>query len=101
LAALVLAECVDTDGVYALLEVAAPANTKVPFHHHNTYDEHIEMLEGVMYATIDGVEKRYHPGESFTFPQLVVHEWWAAPSEDLTDSGQQEVSYAAKFRVKI
>ncbi|KAL3909437.1 MAG: hypothetical protein SGILL_008087 [Bacillariaceae sp.] len=74
----VLEECVDTQGEYTLLQVDIPPNiNKVPFHHHDSYDEYIAVIgDGPYHTTINGVNRTYHKGESFVFPVNVEHLWW-------------------------
>ena len=71
----VISECVDTPD-YTLLEITALPNTSLPYHHHETYDEHIHVLEGMFHAEIDGSTKAYRPGETLVFPKQTVHKWW-------------------------
>lgn len=82
-------ECIDTNGLQTLLEVTVLPNVSVPFHQHQSFDEYIQVLEGVFYTTINGVDRAYAAGESFVFPQNVIHRWW-------TGSAQ-----GAKIRLKL
>lgn len=80
----VLAECHDTGGEYTYLEVIAPADTVLPFHHHPNYDELMEVMNGEFHTTIDGVNRTYYTGESFVFPLGVQHKWWTSPAKGAT-----------------
>lgn len=72
----VVQECKDTDGQFTLLQVTAPAETSVPFHHHTLYAEKIEVLEGTFYASINGETKSYGPGDKLVFESMTTHKWW-------------------------
>ncbi|KAG7341751.1 cupin domain containing protein [Nitzschia inconspicua] len=81
----VLEECVDTQNKYTLLQVVAPPNTTtVPFHHHEGYDEYIQVLEGVFHTTIGGVNQSFTKGETFVFPRDVSHTWWTDNNTNTT-----------------
>lgn len=75
----VISECADTPD-RTLLDVLAPANTVLPMHHHDDYDEHIQVLEGMFYAEMDGLTNAYKPGDTVMFPKHTAHKWW---TEDL------------------
>jgi len=67
------------------LEVAARGG--VPGHSHDDHDERIDVLEGVVEVTMDGVRHRLGAGEHFVIPRGKVHSW-RNPSSD----------HAMKFR---
>ena len=82
----VVQECVDTNGARTVLEVTAPPNARVPFHHHESYDEFIDVLQGTFYTTIGSVTRAYQTGESFVFPKTVAHQWWTQQDDDDPDT---------------
>ena len=72
----VLKECKDTDGEFSLMEVTGPPNIGVPDHKHFTFSEKLTVLEGTIYANIEGETMKYSQGETLVFDAMVVHRWW-------------------------
>jgi mannose-6-phosphate isomerase-like protein (cupin superfamily) len=54
----------------------APNASAPPKHFHPEQDEAFEVLEGVVRARIDGVERSFTAGESFAVPRGAVHQLW-------------------------
>ena len=50
-----LLEATDTDGALTMFEFLVPVSAKVPLpHYHESFDETIYVLEGMMTFTVDG-----------------------------------------------
>ena len=61
-------------GSVALFEFDVPAAARVPIaHSHDSYEETIYGLEGVLTWTVDGEQTEVGPGEVLSIPRGVVH----------------------------
>ena len=61
-------------GSVALFEFDVPAGARVPAEHsHDSYEETIYGLEGVLSWTLDGAKTDVGPGEVLCIPRGVVH----------------------------
>jgi len=69
-----LLESKETGGQLAMFEFAVPAGAKAPMpHYHESYDETIYGLEGIMTFTVDGKPTEIARGETCFIPRGVVH----------------------------
>src|SRR5437899_154964 len=67
-----------------LLELEAafePGGHPPPQHWHPDQDEHFEILEGTLTATVDGREVVKRAGETLDIPRGTVHAMWNAGTE--------------------
>jgi quercetin dioxygenase-like cupin family protein len=63
-----------TDGSLDLFEMTLLPNAHMPVaHHHESWDETVQGLEGTTTWIVDGVERTLHPGESLFIKRGVVH----------------------------
>lgn len=80
---LFLQEGSDTNGQAALFECTVPAGAKVPVpHYHESYDELIYGLEGVITFTVNGQPNRVGPGGSLFIPRGAVHGFTNRDADD-------------------
>lgn len=69
-----LLEAADTNGSAAMFEFTVPVGTKVPIpHYHESYDETIYGLSGVITFTVEGNPIDIGPGEACFIPRGAVH----------------------------
>lgn len=72
----------ETNGELLEVEsVLAPNSPRPPAHYHPTQEERFTVLSGTVTACVDGVERRYSTGDSFTIPPRAVHYMHNADSE--------------------
>ena len=63
----------ETDGERTLIEIdVAPGGGNAP-HKHLSYDEHFEVLDGVLTVCVGRTQHRLGPGERATAPRGAVH----------------------------
>ena len=68
----------------ALLEMNVwykPNSSPPPEHYHPFQEEHFQVISGTFQTTIDGQEKSYQTGESFTVPPGVPHAMYNSGTE--------------------
>lgn len=65
----------ETGGARTIGEMEVKPGGFVPSHRHTDHEERIEVLEGEIEVTIDGVERRFGPGEDVTIATGQVHAW--------------------------
>lgn len=64
----------ETGGALLEMEAGYPGTGQFPpVHLHPRQEERFEVLEGSIVAIVDGVERRYGPGEQFTVPAGTPH----------------------------
>ncbi|HEY6143174.1 MAG TPA: cupin domain-containing protein [Flavobacterium sp.] len=64
----------DTNGEIAMFEFSVPNGVKVPLpHYHESYDEIVYGLEGIMTFTVDGKVIDLEAGQSLFIPRGAVH----------------------------
>ena len=69
-----LLEAADTNGSAAMFEFTVPVGAKVPIpHYHESYDETIYGLAGVITFTVEGKPIDIGPGETCFIPRGAVH----------------------------
>ena len=69
-----LLEASDTNGEIAMFEFSVPNGVKVPLpHYHESYDEIVYGLEGIMTFTVDGKVIDLEAGQSLFIPRGAVH----------------------------
>lgn len=69
-----LLEAADTNGSAAMFEFTVPVGAKVPIpHYHESYDETIYGLSGVITFTVEGKPIDIAPGETCFIPRGAVH----------------------------
>jgi len=69
-----LLEAADTNGSAAMFEFTVPVGAKVPIpHYHESYDETIYGLSGVITFTVEGNPINIAPGETCFIPRGAVH----------------------------
>ena len=69
-----LLEAADTNGSAAMFEFTVPVGAKVPIpHYHESYDETIYGLSGVITFTVEGNPIDIAPGETCFIPRGAVH----------------------------
>lgn len=69
-----LLEASDTNGELTMFEFLVPSGAKVPLpHYHESFDETIYGLEGIMTFTVDGKTVELEKGQSLFIPKGVVH----------------------------
>lgn len=69
-----LLEAADTNGSAAMFEFTVPVGAKVPIpHYHESYDETIYGLSGVITFTVEGKPIDIGPGETCFIPRGAVH----------------------------
>lgn len=69
-----LLEAADTNGSAAMFEFTVPVGAKVPIpHYHESYDETIYGLSGVITFTVEGNPIDIGPGETCFIPRGAVH----------------------------
>ena len=69
-----LLESSDTNGELTMFEFFVPVGAKVPLpHYHESFDETVYGLEGVMTFTVDGKTIELEQGQSMFIPKGVVH----------------------------
>jgi len=69
-----LLEAADTNGSAAMFEFTVPVGAKVPIpHYHESYDETIYGLSGVITFTVEGRPIDIGPGETCFIPRGAVH----------------------------
>jgi quercetin dioxygenase-like cupin family protein len=66
----VTAEALEVEAVYQ------PGSQPAPVHLHPEQDERFEVLAGAITAQIDGEERAYGAGETFTIPRGTRHTMW-------------------------
>jgi quercetin dioxygenase-like cupin family protein len=63
-----------TGGALLEMEVTyVPNSSRPPAHYHPGQEEHFRVVSGAMSTWIDGEERVYHPGETFTVPPGTPH----------------------------
>ena len=63
-----------SNGALAMFEFTVPAGAKVPMpHYHESFDETIYGVEGLLTFTVDGKTLAIGPGDSCFIPRGVVH----------------------------
>jgi quercetin dioxygenase-like cupin family protein len=55
-----------------------PHGSPPPRHFHPAQDERFEVLEGVLTARVDGVERELRAGDTLDIPRGAVHQMWNA-----------------------
>ncbi|WP_051416495.1 cupin domain-containing protein [Asinibacterium sp. OR53] len=69
-----LLEAADTIGSMAMFEFTVPAGARVPVpHYHESYDEIIYGLEGIITFTVNGKAIDIGPGDTCFIPRGAVH----------------------------
>ncbi|MFL5729843.1 MAG: cupin domain-containing protein [Cytophagaceae bacterium] len=71
----------DTKGEFLQIGVSMEYGTTlkgVPVHTHPRQEERFTIKSGWMRVMLNGEERYYGPGESFTIPPGVSHQWWNA-----------------------
>jgi quercetin dioxygenase-like cupin family protein len=69
-----LLEGTASEGAVALFEFDVPAGARVPIpHSHDSYEETIYGLDGVLTWTVEGVSTDVGPGEVLCIPRGAVH----------------------------
>jgi len=69
-----LLEASDTNGTLTMFEFLVPVGAKVPLpHYHESFDETIYVLEGIMTFTVDGKTEELKEGQSLFIPKGIVH----------------------------
>jgi len=69
-----LLEAADTNGSAAMFEFTVPVGAKVPIpHYHESYDETIYGLSGVITFVVEGKPIDIGPGETCFIPRGAVH----------------------------
>jgi quercetin dioxygenase-like cupin family protein len=69
-----LLEASDTNGELAMFEFLVPNGVKVPLpHYHESYDETVYGLEGIMTFTVDGKVIDLEAGQTLFIPRGAVH----------------------------
>lgn len=69
-----LLEAADTNGSAAIFEFTVPVGAKVPIpHYHESYDETIYGLSGIITFTVEGNPIDIGPGETCFIPRGAVH----------------------------
>ncbi len=69
-----LLEAADTNGSMVMFEFTVPAGARVPVpHYHESYDEIIYGLEGIITFTVNGKAIDIGPGETCFIPRGAVH----------------------------
>jgi len=77
-----------TGGARTVLIVETTPKGGVPVHRHGEHEERLEVLEGELEVTLDGVPRRYGPGEHVVIPPGAVHAWRnASPDQNLKMRG--------------
>jgi quercetin dioxygenase-like cupin family protein len=72
----------ETGGTRSVIDFeVTPGGAGVPTHRHADHEEQIEVLEGEIEVTLDGVARRYGPGQRLVIPRNTVHAW-RNPSPD-------------------
>jgi len=67
-------EASDTNGVLTMFEFLVPVGAKVPLpHYHESFDEIIYGLEGIMTFTVDRKTVELEKGQSLFIPKGAVH----------------------------
>lgn len=83
-----LLEGTATAGSLAMFEFDVPADARVPIaHSHDTYDETIYGLKGVLTWTVDGRVHEVGPGDVLCIPRGVVHRFENTSGADATMLG--------------
>ena len=78
-----LLEAADTNGSAAMFEFTVPVGAKVPIpHYHESYDETIYGLDGVITFTVEGKPIDIGPGETCFIPRGAVHGFDNLKDED-------------------
>ena len=78
-----LLEAADTNGSAAMFEFTVPAGAKVPVpHYHESYDETIYGLVGVVTFTVEDKPIDIAPGETCFIPRGAVHGFDNLKQED-------------------
>ena len=78
-----LLEAADTNGSAAMFEFTVPVGAKVPIpHYHESYDETIYGLAGVITFTVEGKPIDIAPGETCFIPRGAVHGFDNLKDED-------------------
>lgn len=78
-----LLEAADTNGSAAMFEFTVPVGAKVPIpHYHESYDETIYGLDGVVTFTVEGKPIDIAPGETCFIPRGAVHGFDNLKQED-------------------
>jgi quercetin dioxygenase-like cupin family protein len=63
-----------SNGTLAMFEFTVPAGAKVPMpHYHESFDETIYGIEGVLAFTVDGKTMHIGPGDTCFIPRGIVH----------------------------
>jgi mannose-6-phosphate isomerase-like protein (cupin superfamily) len=74
----------ETGGEYTLIEVeVAPGGGNAP-HYHKTYDEHFEVLEGVLEVMVGGETRTLRLGEKAVAPKYTLHNFRNPTGEPTT-----------------
>jgi quercetin dioxygenase-like cupin family protein len=69
-----LLEAADTNGSMVMFEFTVPVGARVPVpHYHESYDEIIYGLEGIITFTVNGKAIDIGPGETCFIPRGAVH----------------------------
>ncbi|HYI75149.1 MAG TPA: cupin domain-containing protein [Gaiellaceae bacterium] len=63
----------DTGGLLALFRLRMPPGAGAPPHRHGREAETVVVLEGELWAEVDGVERTLGPGEAVHLPQGSLH----------------------------
>ena len=65
----------DSNGSVAVFEITVPAGEKLPApaHSHDTFEETIYGLQGVLTWTVDGTQVEVAPGQALCIPRGAVH----------------------------
>jgi quercetin dioxygenase-like cupin family protein len=78
-----LLEAADTNGSAAMFEFGVPVGAKVPLpHSHESYDETIYGLKGIITFTVEGKTIEIGPGETLFIPRGAVHGFNNLKQED-------------------
>lgn len=65
----------ESGGARTVMDFEVGASGGVPAHQHATHLERIEVLDGTIEVIVDGVTRRYGPGEAAVIEPGTVHAW--------------------------
>ena len=78
----------ETGGARSRFEMEAKPGGGVPLHRHAHHDELIEVLDGEIEVTMNGVKRRLGPGERVLIERGTTHRWCnPSPDRDLKFRG--------------
>jgi quercetin dioxygenase-like cupin family protein len=65
----------DTSNARSIIDLEVQPGGGVPTHRHAGHDERIEVLDGEIEVELDGVKRRFGPGEHVVIERGTVHAW--------------------------